>query len=259
MYIQSEKITPPAPDWREIEQFVDARVLNCEKDLAKAFELRYRVYCLERGFLNLNDYPDRRERDKYDDWAVHFGIFDKQSNEIIATARLIPIDRRGAPIQEHCIFARGASPRNDGSAAEISRLVLNRHYALNRTNALANELRCDSKPRSWPIQPTKFVTPSLVLVLCRAIYIESKVRGIETWYAAMESSLRRLLCRQLIDFREVGPAVDYLGPVTPYAADLAQVENLVQVANSDMHGFFTDALSTSEPPAISARAGLVGG
>ena len=35
--------------------------------LERAYELRYEVYCLDCGFLPSEDYPERRERDKYDE------------------------------------------------------------------------------------------------------------------------------------------------------------------------------------------------
>lgn len=73
--------------------------------------------------------------------------------------------------------------------------------------------------------------PEIVLGLYRAMYQESKRQGIGRWYAAMEKGLARQLTRFHIQFLEVGPEVDYYGPVSPYAVDIRTVEASVAAAD----------------------------
>lgn len=54
-----------------------------------SFQLRYVGYCLEHGWLNKNDYSDKKEKDEWDDTAHHFIAL--QDNQIIGTVRLLPM------------------------------------------------------------------------------------------------------------------------------------------------------------------------
>jgi N-acyl amino acid synthase of PEP-CTERM/exosortase system len=57
------------------------------------------------------------------------------------------------------------------------------------------------------------------------MYAYSLQHGIRYWYAAMERALARMLVRMNFGFQQVGPAIDYYGPVAPYVADLRVLES----------------------------------
>jgi hypothetical protein len=59
----------------------------------------------------------------------------------------------------------------------------------------------------------------------------------------MESSLWRLLSRFAFEFRPVGPEVDYYGPVTPYLADIQELEQVVFNRRPEIFREFTDGLA----------------
>ena len=66
------------------------------------YQLRYQVLCQEKGLLNPEDYPDHKEKDAFDSFAVHF-IAQDESDQIIGTVRLI-LDSHtpdGLPIIDH--------------------------------------------------------------------------------------------------------------------------------------------------------------
>ncbi|MBI2626078.1 MAG: GNAT family N-acetyltransferase [Candidatus Nealsonbacteria bacterium] len=68
------------------------RRVSTKKDLDEVFRLRYRVYCASSGEnkpsdLRPEDYPDGRETDQWDDYAVHFAAFD--NGKAVGCLRLI--------------------------------------------------------------------------------------------------------------------------------------------------------------------------
>ena len=159
--------------------------------------LRYQVYCLERQFLDLTAYPDRREVDEYDAHAVHFAATDRDG-ELVATARLVLDSPLGFPLEKRATelfpeFSRLPRART----AEVSRLIV----------APSHRGRV-------------IIEPELLLGLFKELYEESRRLGLAGLLAAMEAGLWRLLRRLGIAFRAIGMLMDYSGPVTPYWSPL---------------------------------------
>ncbi len=73
------------------------KVLSSAPELSKAFNLRYEVFCVEKGIVDPKNYPTQMETDEYDDRSLHVGVF--EGDEMIAYARLVlpcemfPIER----------------------------------------------------------------------------------------------------------------------------------------------------------------------
>src|SRR5688572_14080544 len=92
--------------------------------LAEIQRLRYDVYCIERGFLDRSHFPDARESDSYDDYAVQLAATDA-NGRVSGTARLVLDSPLGFPLEAH---AGGLDesfqilPRD--RMAEISRLAV---------------------------------------------------------------------------------------------------------------------------------------
>ncbi|MCD8546901.1 MAG: GNAT family N-acetyltransferase [Aeromonadaceae bacterium] len=88
--------------------------------LEQIYRLRYRVFCLEQGCFNAEEFPSRLEQDAYDDYASHLVAEDEQG-QLMGCVRLIdescPL---GLPITSHPHMA-GQLP---GGCAEVSRLAL---------------------------------------------------------------------------------------------------------------------------------------
>ena len=97
-------------------------------DLEEIYRLRYDVYCNECNYLPSDNYPDKREIDRYDNHSVHFKVIEKVNNNIIGTVRLVSSDPSGLPI-EHDF---GLGPENGfltrENTLEISRLVVKKNY-----------------------------------------------------------------------------------------------------------------------------------
>jgi N-acyl amino acid synthase of PEP-CTERM/exosortase system len=205
--------------------------------LQAVFALRYQVYCIERKFLSQDQYSSRRESDAFDPSAIHFAAFDTHGR-IAGSARLARSCGGQFPFQKHCSQLQGGvSGIDPRRALEVSRLVVSRHYTLPGTTKTCLPDR--------PILPGCRVLPAtrneeLVLGLYRAMYQHSRRAGIDFWYAAMERSLVRLLSRYGITFAQIGPEMDYFGPVSPYCARLDELEVGVRSVSVELHAWFQD-------------------
>ena len=72
------------------------RFLRVDDDpdlLLETYRLRYAVYCKETKFLEHEKYPDKIEKDEYDEHSIHFAALDDRG-DIVGTLRLIrPSDK----------------------------------------------------------------------------------------------------------------------------------------------------------------------
>lgn len=221
----------------DLRSYFDFRCIEDSDRLEESYRLRHEVYCLERGFLAADEYPDGREIDEYDPHSLHFGAFNR-NDFMVGTIRLVGESNEGYPLQSHCELDLDAFPPN---TAEISRLAVSKTYrrradddihGISRSHLTRSEDDSDDRRRR----------PEIVLGLYRAMYQESKRRGIEFWLAAMERSLVRLLWRYSFTFEAVGPEVDYYGPVTPYLARISDIERNVLAYRPSLYREFTAGL-----------------
>jgi N-acyl-L-homoserine lactone synthetase len=191
-----------------------------------SFRLRYQVYCIERGFLSAEEYPDGRECDEFDRHSLHLGVVDAQG-ALLATARLVKVNMIGLPLFRHCqIYARESELYQESNrVAEISRVCVSREL---RQRGIGGA--------------------SVAITLYRAIYQASKRNGFTHWLVATEPSLQRLLASLQVPFREVGPQTDYYGPVAPYLVDLSQWDQTILSGSLPALHSFLDGLEPEYRP-----------
>ena len=169
--------------------------------------MRFQVYARECEFISANDYPEGVERDAYDDHAVHFGAFDEES-QIVGAVRLILPSSEKFLIEERCgLLPFGSGLPSRHLHAEISRLTISKSFR----RSLAPQGPSDGKAESY----IRKVSP-MALGLCHLMYEECRDRGIAYCLALMEKPLELLLKLNGFEFKPIGPAVDFYGPVTPY-------------------------------------------
>jgi N-acyl amino acid synthase of PEP-CTERM/exosortase system len=195
------------------------------------FALRYEVYCLDCGFLSADDHPEGLERDEFDDISAHFCALDTQDKPV-GYVRLVPADpEEGSfPFQSHCesFFDPTALP-NSSEAVEISRLIVHRNFRRRCTDITGLRTGADDPPPL--VGERRSNSPDVLLNLYRQIYQYSRRNGIRYWYAAMERTLARALAQFKFNFTQIGPVVDYYGPVAPYMADLRELECRLEQCN----------------------------
>lgn len=175
--------------------------------LEQVMRLRYQVYCKERNFIKPQTCTNEVETDKYDPYAIHFVASDKYG--VIGAMRLVLDSPYGFPFEEYCrgkLFI-GSDEIMRKDAAEISRFVISKSFR--------------RRLFTGGIKP-------IALGLYRAMYIETKSRGLKYWYALMERSLHKLLGRYAFDFKPIGEKVDVYGMVMPYLANVEEVDEALQ-------------------------------
>lgn len=205
--------------------------------LHATYELRYQVYCIERRFLAPEAYPQKKETDAFDTCSEHFASFDR-AGHIAGSVRLVcgepPL---GYPYQSHCPVHEGFQLPPMHESREISRLVVSKRFRLRQEDNIygMNEAEVPSPPE---YANRRGQYPIIVLGLYRSMYAYCRYHGIRYWYAAMERSLARLLNRYGFTFDQIGPEVDYYGPVAVYLADLRNLEARVFRENPLLYEWF---------------------
>jgi N-acyl amino acid synthase of PEP-CTERM/exosortase system len=229
----SEPGSPEAEDPVVERYFRFARVDEAN-DLDTVYRIRYQVYCIERGFLDGDDYPDQAERDEFDVHSVHM-LATHRAGQPAGTARLVLPSTLGFPLMSHCVFSGDYAFLNDPSHpaladfAEISRLAVSKTFRRREGDSIyGGPPRIDSGHSEGaeivPLAPPRN-NPEILIGLSRLLYQESKRRGITHWMLAMERALYLMLRRLGFRYIPAGPDVDYFGPVRPYVTSVEAFEN----------------------------------
>lgn len=183
--------------------------------LRKAYELRYQVYCLERGFEDGTEHPDGLEIDEFDSHARHSLLVHRPTGQAIGAVRLVlPVPgahHNSFPIQnltDHALV-RCPSAFPVASMAEISRFSISKEFRRRRTDTLYGE---GNAPRAGEDEPGDrrsgaLVRLGLMLAICRM----SAELGVTDWCAVMEPALLRILAMTGVHFEMIGPPVEYHG------------------------------------------------
>ena len=197
--------------------------------LEQSFALRYQVYCLERGFLNSEHYPNQLETDAFDAHALHFGTTNLQG-ELVGTARLVRESGAGFPLFLHCNIFAGETEldRPENTVVEVSRLSVSRKYRRRKDDRACGD---QGAPPPHIITERRGERAEyggeLIVSLYKALYQASKRHGITHWLAATEKSLYRLLGKYAFPLRLIGPEIDYFGPVAPYLMDISEFDQVI--------------------------------
>lgn len=210
-------------------------VLDAASDelLDQVFALRYQIYCLDHPFEDAAQFPDRRERDTFDERSVHALLRHRPSGQMAGTVRLVLADRSDPalpfPIELHCQasleeggFNQQALPR--GTVAEISRFAVSKSFKrrAGEKDTLAGVSE-DAEQYDRRHSDESRLIPHMILGLFVGIMRMSARHHITHWYAVMEPSLVRLLTRFGIKFRRIGPVVEYHGRRQPCFASVDDV------------------------------------
>lgn len=245
----------------DCQSHFDFSVIDDATYLRDSYALRYEVYCHERGFLAPENYPAKLETDSYDDRAIHVGGINKEGM-LAGTVRLVLPSAQGFPLLEHCkLFQKYqylVDPKKSAqmSLAEISRLAVSKSYRRRQNDGLYD--LASEEDDTVPIRLENEVMhrrhkPEIIFGLYRTMYQASKRRGITHWFAAMEKPLLRLLHRYSFDFKPIGPELDYYGPVTPYFAEIAEIEKSVHRRHPELLADFVRGLEPELVPEIAKK------
>lgn len=102
---------------------VNVFIAQSKEDVAAVHRLRYDVYCHELHSLDARDYPDGKERDKYDEYSVH--LIAKIGGEIAGAMRLVRDNPHGFLMEERFTLPTAI---DRSKMVEHSRLVIGKKY-----------------------------------------------------------------------------------------------------------------------------------
>lgn len=178
--------------------------------------LRYQVYCNERRIFPKTGHRNHRESDQFDAHSIHFYAHDRLYSNIMGTMRLVRHSPLGFPIEKYYkIQTDIISPEQKRNSVEISRLAISKE-------------RVRQALKSHTDRPNNYRS-IIINGLFRIALEHSKLEGVTHLIAAMEPALARLLRTYHIEFKQIGPIMDYFGPVAPFIAKTSNIEqSLIQ-------------------------------
>lgn len=175
-----------------------------ENEIQDSLELRYRIYCEEKGWVDPTLCADFLETDRFDKHSLHYLAFDSE-NELIGSARLIfQSEEEGIQISAH----PGPVRFEDFSdCAELSRLI-----------ALPGHRR-----------------GSILLGLIRMVYADliGELSHLRFLYIGVDTSFHRVLRRIGFDFVQLGePEIFYGDELLAARMDIAEMDDHMRKVNS---------------------------
>jgi N-acyl amino acid synthase of PEP-CTERM/exosortase system len=197
----------------------------------EVYKLRYQVYCLEKGFEDLESHPDGLEYDEYDEHSCHYLIRHRATDSYMATTRLILPNSKLFPMEAHSqIDTKLVKTINRANLAELSRFCVSKQF---RRRANEQDLIITNDTDESRISPRgKHSSASITLSLFACAVQMSSDHNILYWYAIMEPALKRVFSALGIHFVEVGPLVEYHGMRTPCVIKVTDL--LISVAEKDI-------------------------
>lgn len=220
--------------------------------LEQSYRLRYQVYCVERGFLPADDYPDKRERDAFDDDSIHVGAVDSLG-ALAATARIVKPGPAGLPLFLHCTLFPDVTTLDDigNVVVEVSRVSISRGYSRRRDDpplghspVTESGSPATTRPSAAAADRRRSLSEPF-LTLLRAAHDGARCAGATHVIGATDAALHRWLVHYGFPYRVAGPEVDYYGRVAPYIMSLAELDDVIlsrQFASLDV---FREGLVTA--------------
>ncbi|MCR9105099.1 MAG: PEP-CTERM/exosortase system-associated acyltransferase [Gammaproteobacteria bacterium] len=203
-------------------RYFDVEFAASEAELAEVYGIRYRVYCEEFGYEPVDAFPDRMEKDDFDEASLHALIVHKSSGLGAGCVRLVsPTGKNGEhalPFEKNCADSLDTTlieslELDRNYMCEISRLAVDGAFRRRSGEEVTRYgviegLDCSQQERR---------TFSMIAVTCfLAATALTSISGRTKVFAMMEPFLPRLLQRSGIAFRRVGEDIDYHGLRAPY-------------------------------------------
>lgn len=185
------------------------------------YQLRYKIYCLEKRYENPEAYPDMQECDAYDVHAAHFIIRSRDSAKWLGAMRLIVGAPAVLPITTLAtIESQAIDGLTDKTTAEASRLCVlparlnqQRSHLGSRISSVGSE---DRSKRSSDIFHASWIS----LALIRAARRYCLDHDIRYCFFFIADSLACMLTRVGMEIHAIGPANEHRGLRRPHIHDV---------------------------------------
>ncbi|POF29459.1 GNAT family N-acyltransferase [Roseibium marinum] len=227
------------PHLEQILPDYDPIICRSLAEINECFRVRYKEYCLSRGWEDADKFPEGLERDHYDDNAVHILLKDIVTGVSVGTVRIIFHDAAGS--------LEGSLPTFDLS--DGFRDHLRPHMQTDRLMELSRLTiaRETSRPVSRA-DLARGIFPALALIkgVLRAISRDNV--GVVVMTVAR--SLQRLLEKAGFFYNDVGIRVDHRGMRSPLFRELTPLMDDLYHHNQAVWRYVTDNGATWPLPAL---------
>lgn len=171
-------------------------------------QVRYQVFCVERGFEAPDAFVNSQEIDCWDRHSQHFLVQDQESGAGVAAGRIVLPTAGKLPVEDlGCITTPPAAGARRHQVAEVSRICMVR-----------DGVTSDSRK---PIQAVSRSSESEVMLgLIRAVIRYSWDHGMPYFYMLVTRPLARLLQRLGVACTQVGEGIEHRGLRAPYLIDI---------------------------------------
>lgn len=171
-----------------------------DRDYMSMYRLRYKVYCLEKKYLDPNNYSNEQEKDEYDRYSEYIVL--KKANEVLGCVRIIPYIEGNPPpfIREYKLFFDPIT-KYGKNIIEISRFIL--HKDLRKSMAFIH--------------------------LLFGIYIYCKNHGIQYVAASIDEKGYRALTKRGLKFTKIGLATSYQGRTFPVISEYKELKKNILI------------------------------
>jgi N-acyl amino acid synthase of PEP-CTERM/exosortase system len=206
------------------QRYFDVEFAVSPRQKAAVYGVRYNVYCEEQQYESADRFPNRQERDEFDEKSLHVLITHKSSGIHAGCVRLVSTGGRREtdilPFEKHCpdsvapdfFRAQGLQREN---ICEISRLAVDRRFrrrpgAQDPQSAEAPEgtqAFSEDEVRTFPLIATAGFLAATAL---------TDITGRTDVFALMEPYLPRLMRRAGFIFQRAGEDVEYHGTRAAY-------------------------------------------
>jgi len=198
------------------------------EEMDKVYSLRYRVYGLEKNFVNPQDYPDGRESDCYDQHSVHLIAIETDHGDgaLLGVMRLV----LGPKILE-------------SNELDLT-LPVASHFELNRPLDLENSAELS---RLIVAPEARHLTFQILSGLIRGAYQSTCEYGVNDLYAVLETPLLRMLRRLGLPFEDAGIPCWYMGAITnPVELSVRKTIEVLPKTNAMLYDYMTASDKTFE-------------
>jgi N-acyl amino acid synthase of PEP-CTERM/exosortase system len=197
------------------------------------FRFRYKIFCQETGFEQASAFPDKKERDQYDEASVHFIVWDHLHQNVAGAMRLVDASETCLPIEDITSGCMLAPWRARSRSIEFSRLCINRRYMRIQRNDFFG-VRKSAHVKNGDEIPILFHQEDneILLRLIRAMIAWSKTHGKVFCFFLTTKALARVLQRQKVPMNAVGSSVSHRGERVPFLANLPEVHEEMKAGNA---------------------------
>jgi N-acyl amino acid synthase of PEP-CTERM/exosortase system len=208
------------------------------------YRVRYQVYCLETGYENPNNYPEKIEKDDVDSRSAHFIVRARATGTWIAAMRLVigcldqlPISQL-ANIDPDLLLknTRANSLDNFKLCAEVSRLcVISQYRRRAHERNVPHQIPWNpNNDRDEVANQERRKAPWLMLALLHSARIYSEEEKIPFWFFLAASSLARIIKGLGMKLDQTGPACDHRGIRYPFVANMPENFDQLELKYPDL-------------------------